>query len=114
MMEILGGQFLGKKGPGHTTKTLAAPVPSSPSRSRDKGRGVEEVSRMEQMQIARLSTVRESMVLLEHDAMVQLRPQERTLSNASTGAGAEEHSTLYKQHFSGLEVMPYIFSMTYG
>ena len=117
MQEILGGgSFLANSstlasGSG-LSHTHTSHVPSSPSRtSRERGRDHDhdrdrhsnhnqksstEDRRGVNAADVRLSTARESLILREHDASLRIVP-ERDPS----------HSTLYKQHYSGLEVGRY-------
>lgn len=112
MQEILGdgGSFLGStsastSASGHKKKSS---VPSSPSRtsrehghnrefSQDRKNSVEDRKGVADVSLA---TVRESMTLREHDATLRIAP-ERDMTTAPATA---DHGTLYKQHYSGLEV----------
>jgi hypothetical protein len=106
MQEILGGTFRASA-TGSTKLKLGHSEHSSPSRShshsrKESERGVSRDRKALTAEDVRLSTVRESMVLREHETMVHIHP-ERT--GAHTSATGVDHGTLYKQHFSGLEVL---------
>lgn len=98
-------------GLGHSSHTS---IPSSPSRTNSSGRRQSDreispdrkVSYDDRKSLAdiRLATTREATILKEHDATLHIVP-ERYHGVASTSMSKDvAHSTVYHQHYSGLEV----------
>jgi hypothetical protein len=99
MQEILGGSSRANTSGPTSSQHMSSSLPPTHTK-RDHDRDVSRV----QTTIAD-DYLRNSRVLREHDATLRIVPERAGTDNTNTHASVSvEHGTLYKQHFSGLEV----------
>lgn len=90
MQEILGQNL---------RASFAGEVTSTTTR-RNKDRELDTKNNTRSSERTRTSTVRDPMVLSEHNSTLRLGAS----SSKQVALSDEDHGTLYKQHYSGLEV----------